>query len=65
MPVPCHDCAITTGFYDPLVEELSKQPLDIQKKCAERWWCHNNGQRACKGVSEYLNSRLGQKVENP
>lgn len=32
---PCHDCAITTGFYAPYAERLKKQPKEVQENVAD------------------------------
>jgi hypothetical protein len=56
----CHDCAITTGFYTQYAEELMKQPPDIIEKCVKTWWCHNHGNRSCKGIAEYVESNCDQ-----
>jgi hypothetical protein len=53
----CKDCAITTGFYIKLAESLKKQPKYIQEKCSKTWFCHNSCKRACKGITEYLNTK--------
>jgi hypothetical protein len=50
----CHDCAISTGFYTEIADELLKQPLEIQQKCVQAWYCHNFANRACKGAEEYI-----------
>lgn len=52
---PCHDCAITTGYYVSHAESLAKQPEETQKAVLEKWFCHNACNRGCKGVRNYLN----------
>ncbi len=54
---PCGDCAITTGYYVEHAESLSKQPQQIQDAVLDRWFCHNNCNRACKGVREFLETK--------
>lgn len=46
---PCHDCAVTTGFYQPFTDELKDQPTHIQHAVSKRWTCHNHTNNACKG----------------
>jgi hypothetical protein len=49
---PCHDCAITTGFYQPYADKLKEQPIEMQREVVKRWFCHNHGNRACKGLAD-------------
>lgn len=58
MKKPCHDCAMTCGFYKPYADELLTQPREIIEKCLKTWSCHNHGNRACKGVEEYVTANL-------
>jgi len=51
---PCHDCAVTCGFYLPLSEELKTKSKLIQKKVSEKWYCHNNSKKACRGNWNYI-----------
>ena len=51
---PCHDCAITTGFYTEHADLLKLEPLEVQNKVLDNWFCHNNCNRACAGAIEYL-----------
>ena len=44
----CHDCAIE--FYGEMVDELRKQPRQIQVGVASSWFCHNTCTHACKGA---------------
>jgi hypothetical protein len=49
---PCHDCAVTCGFYTPMAAGLSLlTPAEIEHHSA-RWFCHN-ANRACAGNIEY------------
>jgi hypothetical protein len=57
MPKPCHDCAVVCQFYEELSASLAKQPSDIQREVSERWFCHNNPRRACRGNLDYLEAR--------
>ena len=52
---PCKDCAITTGFYLDHADLLKLEPIEIQTKILDNWFCHNNCKRACAGLVEYLN----------
>lgn len=52
---PCHDCAITTGFYVDMAEELKKEPIETVSAVVDTWFCHNHCNRGCAGVREYLN----------
>lgn len=51
---PCGDCALTTGFYIPYAKNLKKQPKEVQDKVADSWFCHNNCNRGCAGLREFL-----------
>lgn len=51
---PCHDCAVVCGFYTPYTDILAQQPLDVQRRVAERWDCHNHHDRACRGNIDRL-----------
>lgn len=53
MGKPCHDCAVTCGFYAPISASLSLLPADEIKAISERWYCHNNPGRACAGNIEF------------
>lgn len=53
----CHDCAIKTGFYIEIGEELLKQPKEVQDKALKRWYCHNNGNKACRGAHNMIRAR--------
>jgi hypothetical protein len=51
---PCKDCAVETGFYLNYAEMLLNQPKEIQDKVSDKWFCHNNCNRGCAGIREYL-----------
>lgn len=51
---PCHDCAVIDGFYAEISDALKKEPIEIQKQMAEKWFCHNDSSKACRGNSNYL-----------
>ncbi len=53
---PCGDCAMVTGFYVDIANELIKQPLEIQEQVQKRWYCHNSPNKSCAGIKEFLNS---------
>jgi hypothetical protein len=57
---PCGDCAIETGFYVEIADMLVKQPEEIREKVAARWYCHNNCNRGCAGLLEYLKANIVQ-----
>lgn len=50
----CHDCAVTCGLYTEYSDELAKLPVDFQDRVAERWFCHNHPNRACRGNIDRL-----------
>ena len=54
LKTPCKDCAIETGFYLPLAKSLKTQSEQMQNKVAARWNCHNNCNRGCAGIFNYL-----------
>lgn len=49
LPKPCRDCAVEDGLYREISDALADQPEHIRTPAALRWWCHNNGKRACRG----------------
>ena len=51
---PCKDCAIKTGFYKPHADLLLQENEQIQKKVMNTWFCHNNCNRGCAGIREYI-----------
>ena len=51
---PCHDCAVTCGFYTEISHALKREPLEVQIAVSEKWFCHNDSSRACRGNSNYL-----------
>lgn len=53
---PCHDCAVTNGFYAPIAAALSMLPPNEVAQRSSEWFCHNNCNRACAGNIEYQNS---------
>lgn len=54
---PCHDCAITTGFYTPIINELLEQDITIQDRALNAWDCHNECNKACRGAYNYIHSK--------
>jgi hypothetical protein len=53
----CGDCAITTGFYLELAERLKQQSKELQEKVVDSWFCHNNCNRGCEGIREFLKNK--------
>lgn len=51
---PCKDCAVTTGFYKPFAEELTKQTPGLQEQVLDTWFCHDHCNRACRGAYNYV-----------
>lgn len=60
---PCHDCAITTGFYTPMADELLKETKEVQDKVVERWFCHNHSNKACRGCFNYIHVKRKQNAK--
>ena len=54
MPRPCHDCAVTCGFYKPYTDGLALLPKGAQLQASKRWFCHNHCGRACRGNADQL-----------
>lgn len=54
MPAACHDCAVECGFYRPYTESLAACDADLQLRAAQRWFCHSNPRRACRGNADAL-----------
>jgi len=46
---PCEDCAVVLGMYAEFSEDLAKRDAPTRKFCSERWFCHNNVNKACRG----------------
>ena len=46
---PCSDCAVVCGLYTEFSDALKLEPPDIQKAISDKWFCHNNSTRACRG----------------
>lgn len=51
---PCKDCAISTGFYTEIADELKKENKETIDAVVDTWFCHNNCNRGCAGVREYV-----------
>lgn len=58
---PCHDCAITTGFYTPIADDLLKEDEELQDAALKTWFCHNHCDKACRGARNYVNSMNKKK----
>jgi hypothetical protein len=59
---PCHDCAITTGFYIEIADELLQQDIELQDKVLKRWFCHNHRNKACRGAYNYVHTKRKVKA---
>ncbi len=46
---PCHDCAVTTGFYREYSDAYKDMPHEEQLARSKQWFCHNVCNRACRG----------------
>lgn len=53
LPKPCADCAVTCGLYTSVSALLSLLPQAEIKFHSDRWFCHNHGDRACRGNINY------------
>lgn len=51
---PCHDCAVTSGFYGEIVAKLEEQPREIRDAVCRSWFCHNKGNRSCRGAIDHF-----------
>ncbi len=49
LPKPCHDCAVTTGFYREYSDAYKDMPPEEQLARSKQWFCHNACNRACRG----------------
>jgi hypothetical protein len=58
LPKPCQDCAVTCGLYTGVSAYLSLLPQDEVKIHSDRWFCHNHGDRACRGNINYQRAVL-------
>ncbi len=38
---PCHDCAVTTGFYREYSDAYKDMPHEEQLARSKQWFCHN------------------------
>jgi hypothetical protein len=57
----CSDCAIKTNYYTQHARSLLDQPKDVQDAVLDRWYCHNNNNRGCAGVREFINQCTTQR----
>lgn len=46
---PCHDCAVTTGFYREVSDRLKQEDCETREAVCKKWFCHNARNRACRG----------------
>ncbi len=60
---PCHDCAITTGFYMPIADDLLLESDEIQAAVINNWYCHNHTNECCKGAINYIKSMKKQEED--
>lgn len=60
----CHDCAITTGFYIPIADDLLKEDRRTQDRILEGWFCHNHCNKACRGARNYVTSMNKRKEKS-
>jgi len=54
LPRPCHDCAVTCGFYLDYSEAYRDMPREEQLARSKQWFCHNVRGRACRGNADNL-----------
>lgn len=52
---PCHDCAVTCGFYKEYSDALKELLPEEQLEKSKEWFCHNNCDLACRGNADNLN----------
>lgn len=57
---PCHDCAVTCGFYTEISHALKQEPIEVQRAMSEKWFCHNETNKACRGNANYLGQHHDQ-----
>ena len=61
---PCHDCAVTCGFYEVYAEALLRLSLDRRAFHLSRWFCHNNPTRACAGALRHCATPPAQETSD-
>ncbi len=54
LPKPCHDCAVTCGFYKEFSDAYLSMPVDEQVARSKKWFCHNAPNRACRGHADNI-----------
>jgi len=54
MDEPCSDCPVVFGMYQPFSEKLALLPKPDQLKASEKWFCHTDHRRACRGNWNFL-----------
>ena len=59
----CHDCAITTGFYTPLADELLEFENEMQDKVLNGWICHNDCSKSCRGAYNYIQMKRKKEAK--
>lgn len=55
---PCHDCAVTTGFYRPYAKELKRCSIEVRVARSGDWFCHNDRRLACRGNAAFQGSAV-------
>lgn len=51
---PCHDCAVTCGLYKEHSDAFKDMPEDEQLARSKKWFCHNAGNKACRGHADNI-----------
>jgi hypothetical protein len=56
---PCNECPVINGMYEEISEDLTHEPYDVRLHVSERWFCHTNPDRCCRGNWEI--QKLGKR----
>lgn len=57
------DCAVLRGMYRPISNDLKRCDPELQIRYSRTWWCHNHGNRACRGNALVLGRKVVRAME--
>ena len=54
-PKKCSECAADNMYFE-ITKALGKEPLEVQRKISEHWFCHLHASTQCNGVYEFIST---------
>lgn len=60
----CADCAVDCGFYAEYSQALEKEPPEMRRVIASKWFCHNTPKLICFGVVHHLASQVTAREQS-